>query len=261
MSGTCGLNRIFLYNAETVTLGRNRDCDMIIRCLPSDQGGENDRRSGKIGRQHCLIELTDKGPRVIESGEAKNGLEINGRLTGREGNILRSESNQMILANLFEMSLRLYPSCSDAVLWQDYEQALEAGGDLLWQAAGRAGVSSLALERKTTLGEDDPAGTESYLIVYRRILIGSEAGCALRIEQDGILPVHAALVTARGCFYLEALSREGSVEVNGYKLNPAELMPLAAGDRIRVGDREMVYNLAYQMYMEPKKDQKANQTQ
>ena len=95
-----------------------------------------------------------------------------------------------------------------------YERALGKPLPDLWHRSAQAKINSVKLERQSNLDPQDVNGTESYIILYRMALIGSNPHAALHFPDKGMEPFHAAILYFNGRFYLEKLCDLTDVGVN-----------------------------------------------
>lgn len=100
-------------------------------------------------------------------------------------------------------------------------------------ADGAAAVSS----RGVRLEVQGPARSVSYEVADTGFLIGSVPGCDLRLPGAGLPPVLCLIMPRKGRAGLRRLAPAHKVLVNG---QPASVMALAEGDRVTVGDTELI---------------------
>ncbi len=248
--------RILLLAKRRVTLGRNRENDVVIRFLP--RSTSNDEFSRGVSRTHIALELATEGLILVD--ESSTGTELNSSLVEKTqtlpqsfaGESLRLEFGCSITVKKpFELALEIFGAdhdidAEDTRLWdQIYLKTLGERMPRIWQTALESGINAVQLDRVGNL-----AAKEGYVILFREVLIGgSRSRCAIPLSTRAQQPV-ARLLHAGRCFWIERLHAGGMVELNDVELQPLELAPLAVGQRLNLDGVRCRFGGCEQMFLD-----------
>src|SRR5262249_28107175 len=133
---------------------------------------------------------------------------------------------EITVASAFRLLLRTYPT-SDAdqdEIGAPNQLHCEGVGVAtippLWNRAAKARIEAARLERLSNLPN------EEYVLLFRQALAGPGADCAIRISaEDGVASV-ARIFHAGDHFWIERLTDQVAVLVDGHTLGRRELAPL-----------------------------------
>jgi pSer/pThr/pTyr-binding forkhead associated (FHA) protein len=237
---------IVLVARPNVTLGKHRRNDIVTRICP--RSAARDDQSNKMSRNHCRLELTEKGVFVKDDGSI-NGTLLDGKTVDAKGRQIKAHTKELELAGVLTMTVRCLSERRRAG-GAAYENILNEPLGPTWQAAAKAGLSSITLARLNNLGADDKHGCESYCLVYRIATIGSAPQSSISCTDKGLEPVHAAILHLGRRFYLENVSDLTDVVVNDTTLSKNELTPLSFGDRIRIARLDMKFLQKAQLFID-----------
>jgi hypothetical protein len=89
--------------------------------------------------------------------------------------------------------------------------------------------------REQRISAIDPRGVEkSYLIPTGEHKIGSDTSCQIRIEGDGVLPLHGILFVSEEGVSIANLGKADTMTINGVPVEGRE--PISIGQELRVGE-------------------------
>lgn len=88
-----------------------------------------------------------------------------------------------------------------------------------------------------------PYAGKRAVISQTRYAIGTDARCQLHPPNSGLAPLHAIIHLHEGAYYLQDRSNAEGTWVNGRPVQTARLQP---GDRLRIGDLELEFQLRTQ---------------
>jgi len=236
---------ILLVAKQKVTLGKHRRNDIVTRICPRSE--VNDNQSNQIGRNHCRLDLTEKGVFVKDS-HSVNGTLLDGKTVDANGRGIKANTKELEIGGVLKMSVGYFDDkhgLNDAA----YKEVLDEPLGQMWEAAAKAGLNSITLERVSNLGADDKNGCEKYCLAYRIATIGSVPRCSLSFADKGLEPMHAAILYLGRRFYLENLSDLTDVVVNDTTLSKDELIPLSFGDHIRIARLDMRFQQQSQLFI------------
>lgn len=236
---------ILLIARSTVTLGKNRQNDIVTRICP--RSPVNDNQSNQIGRNHCRLELTENGMFVKDSGSI-NGTLLDGEAVDADGKQIKANSKGLELGGALQMSVR-YVGEKRGLDTAGYENLLDEPAGPVWDLAARVGINSMTLCRLNNLGKDDKNGFESYCLVYRLATLGSDPHCSITFADKGLEPTHAVILYLGQRFYLENVSDLTDVVINETTLSKNELIPLNFGDRIRIARLDLKFQQCFQLFL------------
>jgi predicted component of type VI protein secretion system len=228
-----------------VTLGKNRQSDIITRICP--RSFDNDKKSNKISRNHCYLELKEKGV-FIKDNNSINGTLLDGKAIDVSGKQIKTNSKEIEIGGVLKMSVR----CLDGKHGFNnaaYKELLIEPLGFMWEMAAKTALNSITLERISNLGANDKNGLEKYCLIYRMATIGSASHCSMSFSDKGLEPLHAAILYVSQRFYLENLSDLTDVVVNETALSKNELKPLSFGDRIRIARLDMRFLQKAQLFI------------
>ena len=237
---------IVLVAKSKVTLGKNKRNDIVIRICP--RSGVNDNQSNQISRNHCCLELTEKGA-FIKDNNSVNGTLLDGKAMNASGKQIKANTKELEIGGVLKMSVR----CLDdkhSFNKAAYKEVLNKSLGTLWEMAAKTALNSITLERANNLGANDKNGFEKYCLVYRIATIGSASHCSISFADKGLEPLHGAILYHGQRFYLENLSDLTDVAINETTLSKNELEPLSFGDRIRIARLDMRFLQKEQLFID-----------
>jgi hypothetical protein len=248
--------RVLLLAKRRVTLGRNRDNDIVLRFLP--RSAQDDEFSRNISRTHAALELMDTGLSLID--ESSTGLELNSSLVKGSRELSRTFLGELFQVDLgctitvnksFSLELELFGAdphaeAEDPLMWdQIYLKFLGERMPRLWQTALESGINAVRLDRRENLADQ-----ERYVLLFREILLGgSRSSCGIALPNRSGQAV-ARLLHAGRCFWIERLGERGTLSINDQDLLPRELVPLAVGARLNLDGVRCEFGVYQQMYLE-----------
>jgi pSer/pThr/pTyr-binding forkhead associated (FHA) protein len=237
---------IVLVAKSKVSLGKYRGNDIVTRICPRSK--VNDHQSNQISRNHCQLELSEKGA-LIKDNNSVNGTLVDGKAVDAEGKQIKANSKELELGGVLKMSVR-YLGEKRGFNTAVYEDILDEPLGTIWETAAKSSINSITLERVGNLGIGDKNGCESYCLLCRIATIGSKPHCSISFADKGLEPIHAAIMYLGQRFYLENVSDLTDVVVNDTTLSKNELIPLSFGDRIRIARLEMRFSERAQLYLD-----------
>lgn len=237
---------IVLVSKSKVTLGKNRRNDIVIRICPRSVG--NDNQSNQISRNHCQLELTEKGV-FVKDNHSVNGTLLDGKTVDANGSQIKANSKELELGGVLKISVGFLDD-KHGLNNAAYKKVLNEPLGPLWEMAAKTALNSITLERVNNLGANDKNGFEKYCLVYRIATIGSAPHCSISFANKGLEPLHAAILYHGQRFYLENLSDLTDVVVNETALSKNELEPLSFGDRIRIARLNMRLLQRLQLFLD-----------
>lgn len=117
-----------------MAFGKNRQNDIVTLICPHSQ--VNDYQSNQIGRNHCLLKLTDKGISVTDINSI-NGILLDGKRVDGNGMQIKTNNKELALAGVLKTSFRCLTDkwCLDSAT---YEKVLDERLGYMWQMATNA---------------------------------------------------------------------------------------------------------------------------
>ncbi len=238
--------RVHLFARRRVTLGRNRDNDIVTRFLP--RSPEHDQLSRNISRTHMAVELCSEG--VLLQDQSSKGIELD--CAAIEGERLLGAIDvgfdlQVDLApilgsdDFLSLGLQLFGGKANSrerneqFSWDEIcFSLLRERPTQLWQTAARSGIDACRIRRLRNL-----ADMEEYVLLFREVLLGSSN------HQDAIVldwissdsPI-ARIIHAGRSFWLHVYSGT-DVTVDGAPVDAGEMIPLARDQQLSVHGRSL----------------------
>jgi pSer/pThr/pTyr-binding forkhead associated (FHA) protein len=237
---------IVLFSKLKVTLGKNRRNNIVTRICP--RSVVNDNQSNQIGRNHCYLELIEKGA-FIKDNHSLNGTLLDSKKVSENGKQIKTNTKELEISGVLKMSIKCLDDkyrFSNAA----YKEALNGSLGSLCEMATKIALNSITLERLNNLGFVDKNGFEKYCLIYRVATIGSASHCSINLVDKGLEPLHAAITYLDQRYYLENLSDLTDVLVNDTMLSKNELIPLSFGDRIRIARLDMIFLQKAQLFID-----------
>lgn len=231
--------RITLHPGQVVTLGRQRDNDIVTRFHP--RSPENDDRSRKLSRTHLLLNCTESGLRLEDrsaTGVCVGRDHIDGDL-----NVAAAQLDPVDLAlgepaSAYRVRLRGFapgePGASSRIAI-DEETANACGVSIppSWRTAEACGWDALRL---TPL--DGVPGHE-HVLLLRAAAVGSRSGaCPIRIGDAA--PIAGYVRHLAGGFWWAGQPGESRVSVDDVPVSVRALVPLRSGSRVRIGAQSLM---------------------
>lgn len=246
--------RILLLPKKRVTLGRNRDNDIVIRWLP--RSADNDALSRNISRTHLILTLSEDGLLLTDDSKSGTALDFD-PIDGDRLMTLEEGDDPLDLELGITQRLRLDPFLGQLQLFGSELNSAEAptlDGDRTYCAAVGETVSRLLrlshdsridavrLQRVNNL-----ADREEYVCLYRQALIGaSHDRCAVTLSDSESPAVAARIVYIGRTFWLESLCESDTVSMNDCPLKRLQLAPLSVGAKIAIGGTTFRFEMAEQ---------------
>ncbi len=248
-----GERRCFLFFDEKVAFGRSNGSDrgihnqLLVRCLPcrsKAQDPENWQSNLTISHSVGTV-FADGNAVVVEpSPKSKFGIGF--------GDV-RSTRPARISAERFHLSV------GERVLELDGYQVARTAETSAWDLTFLADGRPPGVQAPLVNGYSNPSclidciyfkrannwPLHEYYMVCRTLSIGSSAGASLRLDGDGVMSLHAAVIYEAGEAFLVPI--QGEVSVSGprstaeavdprpVRLAPQELLPLVPGIEISFG--------------------------
>ena len=250
-----GRNTLLIAN-NSVTFGRSRDNDIILRFLPKSD--ENDNSSRYLSRTHLAINLGQDGLELIDLSNTgvefdydpiKEKLLFMPRYSGHTSTRLELGSKGLG-PKVFGMELHLYSMerelpLTERYFWHSlYTETLGSHMSRLHQDSIETGIDAVRLERETNLKDQ-----ESYILLYREALIGSSVHSAsILVESESSRPFARILHIDRR-FWLERIQPSGTIRLNDTELKLHDIVPLEFGNTILAGQEKLVFTSYSQLYL------------
>jgi hypothetical protein len=99
-----GSEALDIYAAQTVTVGKHRDCDIVCRAFPSP---ENDSITHGVSRQHARLVVVN-GKLLIEDLRSLNGTFLDDRRLALGTQVAVSDGQLLRLGPVLTMEVRLF---------------------------------------------------------------------------------------------------------------------------------------------------------
>jgi hypothetical protein len=266
--------RILLVARPTVVLGRGRLDEQAARVsdiclrLGGPASAEQNVLSAYISRLHLRMTLHADGLHILDEstwGTYYRGEKLCGPL------VLGAAHPRLTLAVAGLLGLELSAHCDPAWSTSTHGTSLveeayqQLAGSSTWNDARSAGLDAVRIQRHRRLPIDDhwrqlsrglPAESwqaiqeaadslgridrlaqrEQYVLVFRSATVGgSPATDPICLDESGLGPAHARILHLGGVFFLEALTDDGQMAIDGRPLAAHELAPLAPGARMSLG--------------------------
>lgn len=248
--------------------------DVVLRLRPLGQ--QQKFLSGLISRRHFSLELRPEGLLASDLGSklgtylddrplsAPRLLQHSGlqeRHVLDAGGILGLE---LILHR--DAGWTLWAECPELADGQ-YGRAAQASPSPAWQTARTTGIDSVRIRRlrhlplrrylaglRRTLADalaewqtladiadaadlvDDLGGREEYLLVFRSATLGSAETDAVELPAADAAESQARVLHLGRAFWLEHLREDAATQVDGQPLGAHELLPLAPGMELQLGE-------------------------
>ena len=236
---------ILLLAQSRVTLGRGRNNDIITRVAP--RSDENDALTMRLSRMaHCRIDLGTDGVSVRDENSRGKSL-LDDKAVDTTGTHIVEGRQQLDLGKALRLKIRCLNERAGLPEVGIYERIIGHPLGPMWHTATQAGINAVNLERVGNLDHQDVNGCESYVLVYRVATIGSDEGCAICFADQGLKPVHVAILYCGLYFYLENLADGRDVIVNNTVISKSELIPLSIDDDVKIARLEMQFTQGSQI--------------
>lgn len=232
--------RILLLGQRRVSMARSAACgDLLLRLLPRNH--DNDAQSVLIsgsrptGRPHLVISL-DKTGLTLSDEESQNGTWLNGHRVNDRTSIPLDGPSELNVAEV--LKLRLVPLLGERDASQDGAERYQdiASGDELWRLAAKCNLRGLAIERV-----DNLPGKETYLVIFRWANIGGGADCDVKLPGAGATRARIRIAWLDGQFWIENLSENSPLSVDGVDMACGLTCPLWPGAAIELGGQTIEF--------------------
>jgi hypothetical protein len=232
--------RVFVLRAESeVRCGRKKPTKgeqapnhLVLRLLPcrsKEQDPDNWNATMAISSTHLSFVTSHDGIRLLDS--SRNGTLLNGKplQKGTPGRV--TDAFQIMVGGVLRLRGRLIRADGDDSVDIACGVRMPVEDVLPPDAALPGHVNACVLDRVANAADD------TYVLLYRRAAIGSSPECAIRVEGEGVAPVHAHLLRHRETLLLAAApGAESSTVVDGLPLERGITVPLLPGSSIQLGE-------------------------
>ena len=254
MVGPERVRKVFVFSGNMVCFGRGEKDktggvaqDLVLRKLPcrapyrTPEDHVNKAANERIARGHGAFCWQDGYFHVTatESG-AKSGLTLGDEPVEVGAKAKVSDHNRISLAGgAVDLIARVVRS---GVQFRRLVNRTGAESDsfadmLESQAVSTPEPDAVLLTREAPMAREDTLHTHEYLFLKGEVSIGSGAGSALRVQEDGVALLHAVLGHMGGEFYLRPAPGDNPprLTVNDKPIKTQQLCPLVAGLTIAMG--------------------------
>ncbi len=207
--------RIETLQADTVTIGRGRQCDLAIK-------------DPHLSRAHCRLEREGAGFLIRDLG-SRNGVKVNDkRIQGTRslatGDLIRiGQTRLLYVADSSEDAEDEAVDAGQTIMLDQVTQDMEAGVD------GQPSQKPLRFVLQYKKGK-----RRRFLpLTKEQLTIGRHRSCGLILRDNSVSSCHAAIEFRNGQYMIHDLGSTNGVKVNGQKVEKAVLSP---GTRIRLGN-------------------------
>lgn len=205
-------------------LGRARaEADFIAWVLPRSTA--NDERSMRVGKIHTVAETRAEGLLVRDNASA-NGTVLDGQMLDQAGTLLERRG-RLVLGGAVEVEIARFdssrpgePPISNACNWNG-----PAGTPPRLRGAARCEVLAT---------EPQPLNAAW---LFTDAAFGTSRSNPVVLEWTELAEIQGRFHHYRGCFWLENLAETGVVRVDNHFLRPGEIVPLATGQQVTLGNR------------------------
>lgn len=231
--------RVRLHLVPELRIGRDSGAnDVAVRFLPRSEA--NDEITRSIGREHVRLSRDGEGFVLVESGKrSEHGTWIGGSRLEQDKPVPLGDHTEFVLARDIRFRFRDYRDLAslarrrwgaeirDSIGLRKRVQSMDA--------ADRSKAPLLAARiRRVDAGSD---GVE-HVILVRRVVIGSQQGCPIRLAHDSVADWHAQLVVDGDRLFVEDLKAVGGTWVGGVRLPPGGRRSVQGETKVRFGDVE-----------------------
>ena len=248
--------RIIVLARPSITFGRSRDNDVVLRFLPP--GKENDDHSRNISRTHFISELTSEGIEIRD--ESKSGIEVNSTVVNRRHLIPPTGAHDVNEIRLgvtgtvskgFEIGLVMFAPDE-----RENQEEREHRDDLTCEVVGGR-VSRLARQALATKLDavrydriTNLETQETYVHLLREAYIGgSPAQSCILLKECGP-NLQARLLHIDRSFWLEPLPGSLPITVDGNLISPLSLITLYPGMELRFGNEIVHFSQKAQLHID-----------
>ena len=233
--------RVIVLAQESLKVGRDKfkQNDVLLRWIPVTSS--NKPMTEEISAEHFQLKLSPKGMEIEDLG-SRNGTTLDGvaLVPKRPKFIEASSANaEITVASAFRLLLRTYPTADADQYEIGAPNQLHCEGvgvatvPPLWNRAIRARVEAAHLERLSNLPN------EEYVLLFRQALIGPGADCTIRIPANDDIATVARIFHAGDHFWIQRLTDQLTILVDGHILGSRELAPVSVDQSIQLGSTRM----------------------
>ncbi|MBM4305230.1 MAG: FHA domain-containing protein [Deltaproteobacteria bacterium] len=259
--------RIFLYSKEEITLGRNKQNDMILRLVPNTYKKEYEERvkellKGKVeeipieyfedkkNKTNFIhsIRISNKHAEIIEKTGSfylrdvgsTNGTFVEGRKLKPQEEILLKNDTRVNIAGVLDLECKFYKESKKEQKNRDMQDScftvLGEKSDSCFGIDKRGLVNAIKFKRLN----NNPEG-EEYLILIREITIGKDRTNAIDIDGEKVSDIHARIIYRDQQYWIEDLNSRHGTWVNGERVGFGAEVSLEKEAEIVIGDIKMLF--------------------
>ncbi len=239
--------RILILAKDEVRLGKMKPSpkdpkanDIVLRVMP--QIGRNREQSASINRKNLLVQVRKKSVRAKKLSEA-NPTMLNAEEMAAKRWYDIDDGDVVSPAKVLDLQFRIFRG-SDGVRLSDAidDGCVEDEAEVRPLHEGEDTVCAVRIERMRNL-----AGLEEYLILRRCATIGCSETCAIVLDRKDVAMEHARLHSHKGFLFIEPLCEDPPLCVDGVLLRVGQLVPLALGMSLTIGEEEFFLTEAQQL--------------
>lgn len=244
---------VILLSQHRIRFGRSRDTDIVVRFLPRND--DNDGKSRNLSREHCVATIVEEG--IHFQDQSSSGIALDLEVV-KDNFTLEPESFKreiqfsmggVLSAKQLELLLVPLVSVEHTAVYQKEHRRLTSfaiSSDLrwgkLWSVAHRLKLDAIRIERDNNLNK------EKYVVICQQANIGSSnTKCAIVV--NGIPKVAARLLYIDRGFWLNKITGNWDVSVDGHTLNNNEMVPLSPDYEIIIDGVKMTFERHNQLHL------------
>lgn len=234
------ITRSFLIHGQgELRIGRHSNVNDVVAWFMDPSGDLNRDATGAISRQHAVVRRQGERSFLVDLGSACGTMLASIQLQPNEP-VALEDRNEFVLSNTIRYRYRELRDLSalptiargwrgrgirNSVGLRQFLRSVEATEGLA------APLLAIGLRRL------DP-GTDriDHLLLVRRVVIGSEEGCAVRLQQGNLAERHAQLVAYGGALWIEDLNSLHGTWVNGKRLASHDRHKIEEITHVRFGE-------------------------
>lgn len=235
-----GERNVSLAGGFRFRLGKDRSNDVVLRVLPPSK--DNNEKSLQLSGHHADIHFRD-GEVVWRNANCPNGTVIGGQSLGLTDQLPLQHGVTIQAASVLRLIVDLY-----------HQEAFDPDGDysafdlqpVVEDGPRTAPEEATAIRIRRT---DELAALEQYVLFPRSVLIGRDLGCPVLIADPSMQERHARLLLLRSGLWIEPVSAEAFVSVDGQTLKPNELARIVPNTQVQCGDVSILVMRRFQHYL------------
>jgi hypothetical protein len=231
---TTGQSEIRLVARSSFSLGRSReDADFLTWFWPRNEA--NDQKTRRISKKHCILAV--HGTKIhVRDNETSNHTALGGQeLTAKDGEPLERRGILKI-ANVYAVDVTPFPTTAP--------QGPPIANLRNWSGPQTEPAAATVRGSVRFIPMTSQILPQNAIWLLSDGAFGTSRANPIIVDAKGLAEIQGRIYHHHGGFWLESTVDNGAIYVNGARLEPGFIVPLATGQTIKLGEASFKVSVA-----------------